>query len=127
MSLDDAIQTSSIIDKLNNLKKYMPNEDETVYHFGAFLANRLPPRRIYPHGFNNAVELALLELESGVDRRTGESLVGSAIVCAGSQFYEIMRMCTPDIAQAVCPEEFAREVIDFYHKVNASLREGQNG
>ena len=56
------VRREPAIEKLRNLRKYMPGLDETVYKFGAFLADRLNPRLV-PTGFNLATELAFYDLQ----------------------------------------------------------------
>ena len=41
MSLEGAISTEPIKEKLRNLRQYMPNQKDTIYDFGAYLADRL--------------------------------------------------------------------------------------
>ena len=108
MSIDEAISTGPLIEKLRNLKQYMPDEEDVIYQFGAYLAGSLNPRRIVPHGFIVAAEFALDDLE------IRNRLVG----CHYPPFlYTTLRAKVLDIAEAVCPEDFARGVKEFYYKV----------
>ena len=39
--------------------------------------------------------------------------------------YKLLKMQVPEIAEAVCPKDFAKGVGYFYEQVNAKMREGQ--
>ena len=121
MSIDEAISMEPVKEKLKNLREHMPEQDDTIYSFGAYLADRLNPELV-PQGFNMAAELALYDLEKGVDGFTGQP-IQSRLVGYPSMIYGLLRMQVPQIAEAVCPEDFAKGVKDFYEQVNAKMRE----
>ena len=110
-----------IKEKLKNLREYMPEQEDLVYEFGAYLAQRLNPELV-SEGFNMAAELALYDLQTGVDGFTGKPLM-NRLVGYPSAIYGFLRFQVPDIAKAVCPEEFAHGVREFQEKVNAKMRE----
>ena len=108
MSLEEAISTEPIKEKLRNLRQYMPNEQDELYEFGTYLAGRLNSRLV-PSGFNMAAELALHDLQNGVDGCTRQS-INSKLVGFPPVMYILLRTQVPKIAEAVCPEDFAKGV-----------------
>ena len=107
-------------EKLRNLREHMPDQNDQIYSFGAYLADRLNPELV-PEGFNMAAELALYDLQKGVNGFTGKP-IQSRLVGYPPMIYGILRMQVPEIAKAVCPEDFAKGVIEFYEQVNAEMR-----
>lgn len=118
----ESISTEPIKEKLRNLSEYMPDQDETTYQFGRFLAERLGNDTILPMGFNMVAELGLYDLQTGIDGFTGEP-IRSRLVGNPPMIYGFLRMIVPEIADAVCPEDFAKGVRKMYDEVNAKLRE----
>ncbi len=121
MSLEGAISTESVKEKLRNLKQYMPDRHDAIYDFGAYLADRLNPELV-PQGFNMAAELALYDLQTGIDGFTRQP-IRSRLVGYPPMSYGLLRMQVPEIAEAVCPEDFTKGVREFYEQVNANMRE----
>ncbi|MBS3150625.1 hypothetical protein J4425_02365 [Candidatus Woesearchaeota archaeon] len=121
MSIDGAISMEPVKEKLRNLREHMPDQQDVIYDFGAHLADRLNPELV-PQGFNMAAELALYNLQKGVDGFSGQP-IRSRLVGYPSMIYGLLRMQVPQIAEAVCPEDFAKGVKDFYEQVNAKMRE----
>lgn len=120
MSQQKAISMEPVKEKLRNLKDYMPGGEEFVYNFGKFLADRLNPQLI-SSGFNVAAELALHDLEQGVDGFSKQP-IRNGLEGYPSPVYAALRMQVPDIAKAVCPEEFAKGVKEFYEQVKADMK-----
>ncbi len=121
MSIDEAISMEPVQEKLRNLREHMPDQQDVTYDFGAYLADRLNPELV-PQGFNMAAELALYDLQKGVDGFTGQP-IQSRLVGYPSMIYGLLRMQVPQIAEAVCPEDFAKGVKEMYEQVNAKMRE----
>lgn len=114
---EKAIQTKEVKEKLKNLRKYLPGQEQIVYDFAAKLADRLNPELV-PAGFNTAAELLLYDAQKGVDGYTGQPLGGHFhLIGYLPQLYAALRMSIPDIAEAVCPEDFAKGVKEFQDKV----------
>lgn len=111
--------------KLRNLKEHLPDCDEVVWKFGAFLADRLNPELV-PEGFSMAVTLALYDLEQGIDGYSGEP-IRSSLVGYPPQIYALLNMYVPEIAEAVLPEDFAAEVRQVYEDMFASLSRESEG
>lgn len=103
-----AISMEPIKERLQNLREYMPGEDEIVYQFGTFLANRLNPE-LLPAGFNLSTELAISDLRRGIDGYSGQP-IRHKLSGYPPIIYTLLRMRVPDIAYAVCPQGFAKEV-----------------
>lgn len=97
----------------------MPGRQEMVYAFGEYLSGMLNPSLV-PQGFNMAAEFALYNLQSGVSP-IGQP-VPSELSGYPPQIYNFLRAEVLDIAEAVCPEDFARGVRDFYDSVRSRIR-----
>lgn len=69
-----------------------------------------------------ASELALYDLQQGVDGFSGKP-IQNRLVGYPSMIYGLLRMQVPQIAEAVCPEDFAKGVKEMYEQVNAKMRE----
>ncbi len=122
MALEE-ISTEPIVKKLRNLREYMPDGGETLYKFGEFLADRLSRHStLVPQGFNIAAELGIYDLQNGIDGFTGKPIQGE-LVGYPSQVYDLLRMSVPDLADAVCPEDFAKGVRKRYDEINKNLRD----
>src|SRR3989344_4941338 len=71
--LEEAISMIPVKEKLRDLEKYMPKSDDTIHDFGRYLADRLNDRLV-PEGFNLGAELALYDLQTGIDGFTGQPI-----------------------------------------------------
>jgi hypothetical protein len=114
------IPTEPIKEKLRKLQGYMPGMDETTYEFGKLLADQLNPQ-VLPLGFKNCAELLLYGLKTGVDGYTRQPIKGKLVGCP-EQVYKFLSMMIPDIAEAVCPKEFADEVKKYCEKAEEVIR-----
>ena len=121
MSIDEAISMAPVKEKLRNLRQHMPAQQEVIYDFGAYLADRLNPE-LFPQGFNTTAESALYDLQEGVDRFTRQP-IRSSLVGYPSTTYGSLRMKIPQIAAAVCPKDFAEGVKDFHSWVRQNTSE----
>ncbi len=134
MSLDAILPTDSLCEKLKNLRQYMPNEDEVLYDFGKFLADYLSSNyfsdiiyrpTINPGSFYAAAQIAWFELQrpsNNTPNGNFNSLLQeknySSLATANVQERILLREKIPDIANAVCPEEFARTVETIFQCIN---------
>lgn len=116
----EGISTDGMKEKLRNLKEYMPDQNEVVYAFADYLAGRLNPTLV-PAGFNIAAQLALYDLDKGVDGFTGKPIL-SRLSGYPTTIYAALGMRVPKIAEVVCPEDFAKSVRELHEKVDESLR-----
>ena len=66
-------------------------------------------------------ELALYDLETGVDGYTGEP-IRNELAGYPPLIYAILRKKVPEIAEAVCPEDFANGVREVYEDINTKSR-----
>ena len=123
MSLDNAISMEPVKKKLENLQEHLPNKTPMVYEFAEFLAGRLNPELV-PRGFVMATELALTDLRKDVDGFTGKPISGN-LSGYPSQLYSILRIYVPEIVKAVCPEDFAKGVKEFYDQVHEEMKKNQ--
>jgi hypothetical protein len=108
--------------KLAALECYIPDHTQgLVYQFGKFLAGYLNAELV-PAGFVMGCELAIHDLQKGVNGFTGEALYGK-LVGYPPFMYGLLRAEIPTIADAVLPTDFAAEVRNFVEEVNAKMRE----
>jgi len=120
MTLEGAISTEPIKEKMRNLQQHIPGQDDAFYEFATYFAERLNPQ-IIPVGFVTTAELALYDLQKGVNGSTGQP-IRSRLVGYPPVLYAILRTRVPEIAEAVCPEDFAKGVREFYEQVAAASR-----
>lgn len=121
MSLENAISSKPVKEKLIKLRKYLPGHNHALYRFGELLADRLDFEQIIPKGFVTGAELLLYKLERDLEKNvytlTGKPMKG------GKFRYELILDTIhdriPKIAEAVCPQDFAKKVKDFHEKVFA--------
>jgi len=116
-----AVSTEPIKEKLRNLREHLPQQEDVTYDFATYLAERLNPKLV-PEGFNMVAELALYDLQKGVNGFTGQP-IQSRLVGYPPMIYSLLKMQVPDIADVVCPQDFAQGVRKMYDEVNAKMRE----
>ena len=108
-------------EKLVNLEKYMPMpKQHKTYEFGRFLAGRLDSE-LYPVGFVTACELALYDLKTGIDGITNKP-INNNLVGYPAMVYAAIEITIPEIAKAIFPTEFAREVEAVIGEVSRKTR-----
>jgi len=120
MAEEKAIAMEPVKEKLRNLRTYMPKAHDGIYTFGQLLAERLNPE-IVPDGFYLAAELLVDELQKGVDGRSGKKIINS-LTDNPPVVYWVLRREIPNIAKAVCPEDFAAGVKTAYDEVQKRVR-----
>lgn len=107
--------------KLAKLEKLIPDApNDLLYDFGRYLAGYLNPQLV-PMGFVMGCELALYDLQTGVNGFTGKP-IQSQLVGYPPQIYALLRMEIPRIADAVLPAEFAASVKNHIEQVNAKMQ-----
>jgi len=119
MDIKKSISMEPVKEKLRNLQKYMPEQQELVYEFGNYLADMLNPELV-PFGFNMAAELALYDIQAGVNSFTKEP-ISTRLAGYPPQIYALLRNEIPDIAEAVCPEDFAKDVREVFEDIRDSV------
>ncbi len=119
---EKALSMKEAKEKLAELKKHMPKASgEIVYKFGRFLAERLNPQLV-PQGFVMACELALYDLQEGIDGYSNQP-IQSSLVGYPPMIYGLLRMEIPRIAEAIFPEDFATSVKTIFEEIKATMRE----
>ena len=107
--------------KLMELETHLPDAtNDLIYGFGRFLAERLKPELI-PQGFVLACELALQDLQAGVDGFTGRP-IQSRLAGYPPMIYALLRSEVATIAKAIFPEEFAKVVETFVEEMNQQVQ-----
>ena len=115
----DELPMKTVQEKLRNLGDYMHSCDWAIGGFAFYLAERLPSK-CTPSKFCDTAEIALEDLQRGINGRTGK-LIHSQLVGYNERVYELLKVFIPEIAEAVCPVDFAIEVGNRYNK--SSIRE----
>jgi len=110
MEISDTISTSEIKAKLRELKKHLPNKQKKVYEFGSEIAGLLTAK-VSPLEFitNSYVALCFIQQMKNPAKPELNS----------PAFYDAIENIIPDIAQAVCPPDFARAVRELYESSEA--------
>lgn len=120
---EQALSMTEPKQKLMKLEKFVPNPTELTGRFGRFLAEYLGgDHEILPQGFVMGCELAIHDLQTGVNGITGE-YIQNKLVGYPPQIYALLRMEVPRIAEAVFPADFAEEAKKFIKEVNESASE----
>ncbi len=118
----EAISTEPIIQKLRTLREYLPNEDDTLYQLGEFLADRLSSHpKILPIGLNMVAELGFYDLQMGVNGYTKEP-IRSGLIGYPPQLYAVLKMRVQDLVDATCPEDFSKQFKDVQEKVRRMVK-----
>ncbi|MHB1316520.1 MAG: hypothetical protein ACYCZW_01550 [Minisyncoccota bacterium] len=120
---EQVVSMEELCQKLKNLRELIPEDfsDGLLYHFGEYMAERLNQSSIVPTGFIMGCELALYDLEKGVNGFTGKPIQNS-IVGYPSMNYSLLRQDIARIAQVVFPPEFAAEVNRHFEAIQADMR-----
>jgi len=112
MTLDEAISMEPIKQKLRNLREHMPDCEQITYDFGAYLAERLEPQ-LSPGRFASVTVHMIDDLSVGSDGDT-QQRINNNLTGYPPDRYRALRKQVPEIAQAVCPADFAAKVKAFY-------------
>ena len=125
MTEQAAISMEEPKQKLMALEEHLPDApNDLVYDFAHFLAKHHLNPELIPQGFVIACELALYDLQTGVDGYTSQP-IQSRLVGYPPMTYGLLRTNIPTIAKAIFPEEFAESVRTFMEEVNQKVREGE--
>ncbi|KKT42322.1 MAG: hypothetical protein UW30_C0001G0047 [Candidatus Giovannonibacteria bacterium GW2011_GWA2_44_13b] len=118
---EQALSMKETKEKLVKLEELIPQDfsDGMLYEFGRYLADYLNPELV-PMGFVMGCELALYDLEKGVNGFTGKRIENN-IVGYPPQTYSLLRMEIPRIADAVFSAEFAASVKKHIEEINAKM------
>ena len=114
--MSGAISMDSIKNKLKNLRNTNPGEDENIYIFAEFLANRLNGN-LNSQGLYMTIQLSLMDLQSGIDGFSGEP-IQNKLVGYPTTVYSILQLIFVDhIVGIVCTKEFAEKVKEVHKHV----------
>lgn len=97
------------IDRLRQLEKYLPGQNEIVYEYAKFLADRVGSEEIVPLGFAVVAELAIYDLVHGINGFTGER-INSSLTGLPPIIYNILSAMTVPIARAAYSDRFAKAI-----------------
>ena len=116
MSLENAILSQPLREKLRNLQEYISGEERVIYQLAGFLADRIKPSsQITPIDFLLAAELAIIDLERGINGFSGQPIT-NGLTGLPPMIYSAFRAKIPAIATAVSPREFSAEVERHYQR-----------
>lgn len=110
--MNEAILMDEPKQKLAMLEKLLPNSAEQIHSFGRFLVEYLN-KELTPEGFVIGCELALYDLQKGVNGFTNEP-IKSKLVGYPPMIYAMFRLYIPQIAEAIFSAEFAESVKTFF-------------
>jgi hypothetical protein len=102
----NVIYMGPVKERLKNLREHLPEQDESIYVFGEYLAGMLSEREL-PEGFNMAAEISISQLSKGYNWFTGKPVSPCLAGCPPMDFIS-MRSKIPDITDVVCPADFAK-------------------
>ena len=123
----EAISMEPVKEKLVNLTTHLPRQDNVFYEFVRYFASTIKSPKLNAHGFGFKYELALLDLMKGGDYgKYGRVTIPaefSHLIGYPSSFYALLGISLPEIARAVCPPEFAEEVIRVHEEINRKMKE----
>jgi hypothetical protein len=108
MALEKTLSMEPVKAKLKNLREHMPDQEDVVYDFASYLADRLNSELV-PEGFYMASQLVLYDLQKGVSGFPSNP-IPSSLAGYPPQMYAFLNMYVSQIADAVCPPEFAEGV-----------------
>ena len=94
--------------KLKNLKEYLPGQQDFIYDFADYLWDRANDDLV-PQGFNLMAELAIYDLQNGVDWYTNKP-IAHKVAWYPPMMYAMMRMFIPQISKALFWEEFGNVI-----------------
>ncbi|TSC61707.1 MAG: hypothetical protein G01um101448_767 [Parcubacteria group bacterium Gr01-1014_48] len=109
--------------KLMRLEEFIHDDASSslLYDFGHFLANYHLNSRLDPMGFVMSCEIALHDLQVGVNGFT-QKPIESRLVGYPPMIYTLLRMEIPRIADAIFPTEFAASVKTFIEETRAEMQ-----
>jgi len=104
----NAIPKEPVIEKLRNLRKYLPGAEEIVVEFTKYFADDLERKRsddLYPFGFAYRYDYDTKSLYHG--RHGGGGLIKHKLAKLPWENYALILSYFSKVADAVCPPEFA--------------------
>ncbi|MBT4936742.1 hypothetical protein HON22_02390 [Candidatus Peregrinibacteria bacterium] len=110
---------TSVKRKLANLEQYFPKQDKIIYDFAKFLSERANDELV-PMGFMLMAELAVYDLQKGVDGLTGEPLQ-RGIGGYPPAMYSVLNMYIPQIAEAIFGKEYGTNVNEIRSQIWGSV------
>ena len=114
----EAIPTEVMKLRLRNLRWHLPNQDDTVYQLGNYLADRLNGAdELLPVGLNMIVELGFYDLRKGINGFTGEPIRSGLAGCPPQLYAVLKEFSVQSIVEVVCPEDFAKEFKEIREEV----------
>ena len=107
MNYPTLTDVETTIDKLRNLREYLPGKHQTVYVFAGLIADVLKAHQ----GPINSKEMLLLSCEASepLEKRKEQGI--DSLTVALSTIPEI-----PNIVKATCPEDFAKSLEACLHE-----------
>jgi len=120
MSLTEALSMEPVKSKLRDLETHMPGQERVIYEFGAYLGERLS-EELVPEGFYMTAQLVLHDLKKGVSGLP-EKPIPNHLAGYPPFLYTVLSLSIVQIAEAVCPPEFAKGVKTMDEAVYAELK-----
>jgi len=115
MSLE-AISTTGIKEKLRELRYDGGKGPEIIYTFSENLAERLNCE-ITPSGFIATAAMLIRDSMTGIHHYTKE-VINNKLTGLNHHDYVALSEYLPILAEQVCPEDFAKDVLDLSERKN---------
>ena len=103
-----------IVERLRNLERLLCGQDETLYEFASFFAERLGNHPdVNAIGFNFQLELSLFNLSVGIESRTSKPLE-NILIYRSPQFYMELKMSFILAFRTIFSEEIYDDFFEDY-------------
>lgn len=110
-----------VIEKLKNLREYLPWEMDFLYDFADFLSTRAN-NQLVPSWFNLMAELAIHDLTNWTDWFNNNQPISHKVAWYPAMMYSLTRHMLPKIAWAIFSEEYWGEVKQVQDEVFDSIK-----
>lgn len=117
---EDAISMMEVGQKLQTPEQFLPGREEVFYGICKYFGERLGDRELHPLGFIMESQLTAYDLNKGVSGWTGKP-VPAHLTGYPSLIYTLFTVEVPEIAKAVCPEDFAAKVETAYEEISRRM------
>jgi hypothetical protein len=114
-----SISTERIKANLKNIELLLPEAETVLYDFASYLSDRLS-LSIVPGGFNVSYSNVLSNMERGISDFPTKP-IPVRLLNQTPTVHLYLADALPQIADAVCPKEFANGVKEFYEQVKAKV------
>jgi hypothetical protein len=106
-------------------EEQLANVNRELLKFAGFVFTRELERELTPQGFVLSAQLALKDLENGIDTKTGQPIKGlfASLTFQPPMVYHLLDIKIPEISDLFFDPEFAREIRTYWNKVDTHRRQ----